>query len=160
VRSGNRRVMTSSAPDWDALQAAIEGAVVLPSSPDYESIRKLVIATFHDVRPRAVVSCETPADVSKTISVARRSGLPTATRSGGHCFAGRSSSQGVVIDVRPMRSVSVSGDVATAGAGARLGEVYDALDEHGLTIPAGCGPSVGICDVRTVCVERSSPWLS
>jgi FAD/FMN-containing dehydrogenase len=34
--------------------------------------------------------------------------------------------------------------VATVGAGARLGDVYDSLDEHGLTIPAGCGPSVGI----------------
>jgi FAD/FMN-containing dehydrogenase len=43
-----------------------------------------------------------------------------------------------------MRSVSVSGGVATLSAGARLGEVYDALDGHGLTIPAGCGPSVGI----------------
>ena len=136
--------MTPSAPDWEALQAAIEGGVVLPNSPDYESIRKAAIANFHDVMPRAIVLCETHADVSETISVARRSGLPTVTRSGGHCFAGRSSSEGVVIDVRSMRSVSVSGNVATVGAGARLGEVYDALDEHGLTIPAGCGPSVGI----------------
>jgi FAD/FMN-containing dehydrogenase len=38
----------------------------------------------------------------------------------------------------------VSGGLATVGAGARLGEVYDALDEHGLTIAAGCGPEVGI----------------
>jgi FAD/FMN-containing dehydrogenase len=62
----------------------------------------------------------------------------------GHCFAGRSSTQGVVIDVTPMRSVSVSDGVATVGAGTRLGDVYDALAEHDLTIPAGCGPSVGI----------------
>jgi FAD/FMN-containing dehydrogenase len=34
--------------------------------------------------------------------------------------------------------------VATVGAGVRLGELYDTLAEHGLTIPAGCGPSVGI----------------
>ncbi len=44
-----------------------------------------------------------------------------------------------------MRSVSVPDGVATVvGAGARLGDVYDALAEHDLTIPAGCGPSVGI----------------
>jgi FAD/FMN-containing dehydrogenase len=43
-----------------------------------------------------------------------------------------------------MDAVSVSGGVATIGAGARLGRVYDALDAHGLTIPAGCGPEVGI----------------
>jgi hypothetical protein len=67
-----------------------------------------------------------------------------AIRSGGHCFAGNSSTSGMVIDVSPMRSVSVSGGVATVGAGARLGDVYDLLAEDGLTIPAGCGPSVGI----------------
>ena len=71
-------------------------------------------------------------------------GLRTAIRSGGHCFAGRSSTEGIVIDIWPKHSVSVSAGVATVGAGARLGEVYDALDEHGLTIPAGCALSVEI----------------
>jgi len=126
------------------LQSAIAGDVVLPGSLRYESARKPAIARFHDVRPQCVVMCGTPADVCETISFAKRSGLRTATRSGGHCFAGRSSTQGVVIDVTPMRSVSVSDGVAAVGAGARLGDVYDALAEHDLTIPAGCGPSVGI----------------
>src|SRR5918995_5987509 len=136
--------MTSAAPDWGALQRAIAGEVVLPGSPDFESVRKPAIAHFHDVRPQVVVLCRTPADVSETISFARRSGLETATRSGGHCFAGHSSTSGIVIDVSPMRSLSVSGEMATVGAGARLGDVYDSLEEHGLAIPAGCGPSVGI----------------
>jgi FAD/FMN-containing dehydrogenase len=136
--------LTRAAPDWSALQRAIAGEVVLPGSPDYESVRKPVITRFQDARPQVVVLCRTPADVSEAISLARRSGLKTATRSGGHCFAGHSSTSGMVIDVSPMRSVSVSEGVATVGAGARLGEVYAALAEHGLTIPAGCGPSVGI----------------
>jgi FAD/FMN-containing dehydrogenase len=134
----------SSAPDWGALRATIVGDVILSGSSAYDSARKPAIARFHDVRPQAVVLCETPGDVSEAISFARRSGLGTAARSGGHCFAGRSSTTGIVIDVSPMRSVSVSGGVATVGAGARLGDVYDALEEHGLTIPAGCGPEVGI----------------
>jgi FAD/FMN-containing dehydrogenase len=50
----------------------------------------------------------------------------------------------MVIDVTPMDSVSVAGAVATVGAGTRLADLYDALDEHGLTVPAGCGPTVGI----------------
>jgi FAD/FMN-containing dehydrogenase len=136
--------MKSLSPSWHALQDALAGEVVLPGSPGYESVSKPAIARFHDARPRAVVRCETPEDVSETILFARRSGLETSARSGGHCFAGHSSTEGIVIDVRPMRSVSVFGTVATVGAGARLGEVYDALDVHGLTLPAGCGPSVGI----------------
>ncbi len=136
--------MTHQAPDWHALQGVLEGAVVLPGSPGYESARKPAISRFHAATPQAIVLCETPEEVSEAISFARRSGIETATRSGGHCFAGRSSTEGIVIDVRPMHSVSVSGGVATVGAGTRLGEVYDALDGYGLTIPAGCGPSVGI----------------
>ncbi|HEX6010189.1 MAG TPA: FAD-binding oxidoreductase, partial [Actinomycetota bacterium] len=73
-----------------------------------------------------------------------RHGLEHATRSGGHSFAGHSSTQGVVIDVSPMCPISVDGEVATVGAGARLGDVYDALDEHDLAIPAGTCPPVGI----------------
>lgn len=133
-----------SASDWEALRGAIAGEVVLPDSPGYESARKPAIARFHGARPQAVVLCATPEDVSETISFARRSGLRAVARSGGHCYAGHSSTEGVVVDVSPMRSVSVSGGVATVGAGARLGEVYDALDAHGLTVPAGTNPSVGI----------------
>jgi FAD/FMN-containing dehydrogenase len=136
--------VTRSAPDWNGLQGTIAGDVILPGSPEYESARKPAIARFHDVRPRAVVRCEGPADVAETIALARRTGLRTATRSGGHCFAGRSSTEGIVIDVSPMRSVSVSGGTAKVGAGARLGEVYDSLERHDLTIAAGCGPEVGV----------------
>jgi FAD/FMN-containing dehydrogenase len=130
--------------DWRALQRAIDGDVVLPGSPEYESVRKPVMARFEQVRPVAVVRCATPADVAATLAAVGRSGLGMAIRSGGHSVAGRSSTDGVVLDVRPMGSVAVAGEVATVGAGVRLGELYDALAEHGLTIPAGCGPSVGI----------------
>jgi FAD/FMN-containing dehydrogenase len=34
--------------------------------------------------------------------------------------------------------------VVTVGAGARLGQIYDALEPHGRTIAGGCGPTVGI----------------
>ena len=130
--------------DWGALQGAIDGDVVLPGAPDYESGRKPVMARFEHLRPAAVVRCATPADVAATLAVARGLGLPMAIRSGGHSVAGRSSTEGIVLDVTPMRSVAVAGEVATVGAGVRLGDLYDALATHGLTIPAGCGPSVGI----------------
>jgi FAD/FMN-containing dehydrogenase len=130
--------------DWGALQRAIDGEVVLPGSADYESVRKPVMARFEHLRPAAVVRCATPADVAATLAVAGELRLPTAIRSGGHSVAGRSSTDGIVLDVTPMRAVAVAGDVATVGAGARLGDLYDVLALHGLTIPAGCGPSVGI----------------
>ena len=130
--------------DWGALQRAIDGDVVLPGSANYESVRKPVMARFEHVRPAAVVRCATPTDVVATLAVARGLRLPTAIRSGGHSVAGRSSTDGIVLDVTPMHSIAVAEEAATVGAGVRLGVLYDALAEHGLTIPAGCGPSVGI----------------
>ena len=130
--------------DWDVLQREIDGEVVLPGSVDYESVRKPVMARFEDLRPAAVVRCATPGDVAATLAVARQRRLPMAIRSGGHSVAGRSATAGIVLDVTPMRSVTVVDDGAIVGAGVRLGDLYDALAEHGLTIPAGCGPSVGI----------------
>jgi FAD/FMN-containing dehydrogenase len=130
--------------DWGALQRTIDGDVVLPGAPDYESVRQPVMARFEHLRPAAVVRCVTPVDVAATLAVAGALGLGTAIRSGGHSVAGRSATDGVVLDVTPMGSVAVAGEVATVGAGVRLGDLYDALATHGLTIPAGCGPSVGI----------------
>jgi FAD/FMN-containing dehydrogenase len=136
--------MLQPAPDLHALEDAIGGDVLLPGSPGYESVRRPAIARFEDVRPEAVVRCSSSADVAETIAFARRGGRHVAVRSGGHCFAGRSSTTGIVIDVSPRRSVAVSDGLATIGAGARLGDVYDTLEAEGLTIPAGCGPTVGI----------------
>jgi len=136
--------MTPTVADWETLQRAIASSVVLPGSPDYDLVRKPAMARFENVRPEGVVLCGTPEDVSAAIAFARRVGLQTAVRSGGHSVAGRSSTVGMVIDVTPMSSISVDGEVATVGTGVRLGALYDTLQEHGLTIPAGCGPDVGI----------------
>jgi FAD/FMN-containing dehydrogenase len=136
--------MMPSATDFRALEGAIEGELILPGSPEYETVRKPPMVRFENVRPAAIVLCERPADVAEAIALARRFGLQMATRSGGHSVAGRSSTGGLLIDVTPMCSVSVAGGVATVGAGVRLGTLYDALQEHGLTIPAGCGSAVGI----------------
>jgi FAD/FMN-containing dehydrogenase len=136
--------MAVSTPGWEAFQAALAGDVALPGSPGYERSLTVFNARFRDVRPQAIVSCATPQDAAEAISFARRHLLETAMRSGGHSFAGHSSTPGIVIDVTPMGSVSVSGEVATVGAGARLGDVYEALQEHGLAIPAGTCPPVGV----------------
>jgi FAD/FMN-containing dehydrogenase len=138
------QMTTRSAPEWDTLRNALDGELILPGAPDYEQARRPAIPRFDDAHPRAVVRCRTTGDVSEVLALARRAGLDVAVRSGGHCFAGRSSGDGIVVDVSPMNSVSYSDGVATVGAGARLGDVYDALDDHGVTIPAGCGPEVGI----------------
>jgi hypothetical protein len=129
---------------WRDLRAALAGEVVLPGSPRYDEVRRPQIPRFHDVRPQAVVLCRTPEDVVEAIAFVRRSGIEVAVRSGGHDFAGRSSGPGMVLDLTPMDSLEVSDDLATVGPGLRLGDLYAALAQYEVTIPAGCGATVGI----------------
>ena len=81
------------------------------------------IAHFAHLRPSRVIECATPEQVAEAL---HHSG-EFAIRSGGHCFAGRSSTEGTLIDVGPMDEVRLDGELATIGAGARLGAIYDAL---------------------------------
>jgi FAD binding domain/Berberine and berberine like len=129
---------------WRDLRATLEGEVVLPDSPRYDEVRRPQIPRFHDVRPQAVVLCRTPEDVVEAIAFARRSGIELAIRSGGHDFAGRSSGPGMVLDLTPMHSLEVSDGLVTVGPGFRLGYLYAALAQHEVTIPGGCGATVGI----------------
>jgi FAD/FMN-containing dehydrogenase len=134
----------SSTASWGELEAAISGDVILPGSHDYDRAYPALNARFDDVRPQGLVRCAGPEDAAEAIRFARQQGIAVATRSGGHCFGGRSSTEGLLIDVTPMHSVQISDGVVTVGGGTRLGEVYESLLEDDLTIPAGSCPSVGI----------------
>src|SRR5512132_3580204 len=136
--------MRPELPDWASLRRRIDGDVALPGSPVSQASPPPFNARFRHARPSVIVSCASPQDVAEAIWFARRHGLELATRAGGHSFAGHSSTRGVLVDVSPMRSVTVAGGVATVGAGARLGEVYEALQDQDLTIPGGTCPSVGV----------------
>jgi FAD/FMN-containing dehydrogenase len=116
--------------------------LLTPADEGYEAARRPAIDTFADTHPAAVALCADPADVAEALAAA--GGRRVVARSGGHCFAGRSSTDGVVVDVSPMDAVQLDGTQVRIGAGARLAAVYDALAAQGLTLPAGCGPDVGI----------------
>jgi FAD/FMN-containing dehydrogenase len=72
------------------------------------------------------VRCRTPTDVAESIPVAGRLGLEVAPR-GRHCFAGSSTTRGVVIDLSALSSVVASAGIAMVGAGARHGEIDERL---------------------------------
>jgi FAD/FMN-containing dehydrogenase len=129
---------------WGALESTIEGEVILPGSPDFDVAYRALNARFDGVRPRAVVRCASADDITAVIGFAGRHEMEVGTRGGGHCFGGRSSTGGLLVDVAPMHSVKVSGGAVTVGGGTRLGEVYESLIRKNLAIPAGSCPSVGI----------------
>jgi len=130
---------------YGQLARTIRGDVVVPSDAAYPQARALYDTRFDGVHPRAIVFAESTVDVARTIHWARKHGLRITPRSGGHSYGGYSVSPGIVVDVSRLSGVSAAGNgKAVVGAGARLIDVYDRLWQHGVTVPAGTCPTVGI----------------
>jgi FAD/FMN-containing dehydrogenase len=132
--------------DWQALGASLQGTLVRPSSSQYLTALQLLNTRFDNVRPAAIAYCASLTDVQICLAFAHKFGLPLAPRSGGHSYTGYSTSTGLVLDVTRMNTVNVniSAGTATVGAGARLIDVYAALAQHGLALPAGSCATVGV----------------
>lgn len=120
--------------------------VVTPADADYDQARQ-VWNEIYTARPAEIVYCQNANDVSKTLLDALGRKAPFRVRCGGHSYEGYSTLDGgVVIDVSEMNAVTVSADRKTAviGAGGHLGDIYSALSAHGVAIPGGTCPPVGI----------------
>jgi len=130
--------------DFNELRQQIDGDVVARGSKEAEHLVKAANARFDSIEPTATILCSSADDVSRTITSIGRHRLEAAIRCGGHCFAGRSSTDGVLIDVSAMRSISAAQKRVVVGAGALLGEIYVALLEVDRALPGGTCPSVGI----------------
>jgi FAD/FMN-containing dehydrogenase len=134
--------------EWQSLAGSIAGNVIRPTNALYQQARVVFNTRFDSVFPQAVVRCNNANDVASVIAFVRRHNLAVTPRSGGHNFAGNSTTTGVVIDVGPMSAIQVGNDgTATIGAGAKLADVYDQLIARGVAIPSGTCLSVGIAGI-------------
>jgi FAD/FMN-containing dehydrogenase len=130
---------------YDELANGLRGEVVLPGASAYAQARLLFNTRFDAVKPRAVVFCESTADVQRTVRWARKHAVRIVPRSGGHSYGGYSTTSGVIVDVSRLSGVTLDASHrAVVGAGARLIDVYAGLAQHGRTVPAGSCPTVGI----------------
>ena len=123
----------------------VAARVSLPGDERYVAATSLWAKQI-DVAPRAVVHCESAADVQAAIRTAREHGLPLSVRGGGHDWAGRALCNGIVIDLSSMRDVALCPNhrcVMIAG-GARAVDVTAVTDPAGLAVVAGSASSVGM----------------
>jgi len=128
-----------------ALAKTLDGHVVVPTGTGYAAARRLWNTRFDGLRPRAIVYCASIPDVARVVRWGRKNAIHVVPRSGGHSYAGYSSGNGVVVaDVSQLNAVTLAGSLATVGAGATLLPVYTSLAQHGVTIPGGSCPTVGI----------------
>lgn len=137
---------SSAANDsWAELDGQLTGRVIRPGNSQYENLRPVFNTRFDSIKPAAVVRCANAQDVQKVLAFAQDNKLALVPRSGGHGYAGYSTSEGgIVLDLNNMSAIILGNGTATIGAGAKLVDVYDQLTAKGVAIPIGSCLSVGI----------------
>lgn len=149
---------TLSAPAIEELESAFSGSLVQPGDPEFDEAR-LVWNGLHDRHPALIARCTTADDVVAAVNFARENGLPVAVRGGGHSAPGYGTCDGgIVIDLSPMKGITVDPEARTARAEAGLtwGEFDAATQEHGLAVTGGRFSTTGIAGLT---LGSGSGWL-
>lgn len=143
-RSPRGAAAAEDAVDFTPLASQLRGQLLEPDSLGFGQAALLRNQRYDVVQPQAVARIMGDQDAAACLAFAAERGLPVAIRSGGHSYAGFSTSPGLVIDVGPLQSVKIGPDRVTVGAGVSSLAAGRALSRAGLAIPAGRWGSVGV----------------
>ena len=124
----------------------LNGDVIAPSHPDYETARRVWNGMI-DRRPAAIARCADAEDVATAVRFACERDLPLAVRGGGHNVAGTAvCDDGLVIDLSRMRRVRVddSGRTVHVQGGATWGDVDRVTAPLGLATTGGVVSETGV----------------
>ncbi len=141
-----RSTLRTRRDSFDLLDARLEGELIKPDHPEYESARRVWNGMI-DKRPAAIARCAGAADVALAIGFAAEHALPFSVRGGGHNVAGTAVvDDGLVIDLSAMRGVQLDASRATVHVqgGATWADVDDVTAPLGLAAPGGVVSETGV----------------
>jgi FAD/FMN-containing dehydrogenase len=133
-------------PTLTGLASQLRGPLLLPGTIHYANASVISNERYSGLHPKAIARAVVEADVAACVRFAARSSLPFTIRCGGHSYAGYSTNAGLVCDVRRLNAISLAADrkSVTVGAGVLAIDLITALAAHGLAVPTGSCPTVGI----------------
>lgn len=138
--------LASTAELAETLRARIAGVVTVPGDAAYDQARTAWNLAV-DQQPAAVVNAASVGDVVATVAVARRAGLRVSPQATGHA-AGLLGDLGdaVLLRTHELRGVAIDPSTRSvrAEAGAQWQDVVGPAAEHGLAVPHGSAPDVGV----------------
>jgi FAD/FMN-containing dehydrogenase len=129
------------------LREAVRGQILTPADDGYADACKIWNGAHDGHHPALVLRCAGAADVIAAVGFARSNDLTVAVRGGGHSIAGFSTvDDGIVIDLSPMRGVSVDPAArrARVGGGALWADVDHETQAYGLATTGGLVSTTGI----------------
>jgi FAD/FMN-containing dehydrogenase len=141
------------------LAGQLRGELLLPGDHGYDDARR-GYNRLHDRRPKVVVRPADGDDIARALEFATSAGLEIAVRSGGHSLAGYGTTEGgVLIDLSAMHAIHVdpAARAAWVEAGTTAGQLTAATAAHGLVIPFGDSPDVGVGGIT---LGGGVGWLS
>ncbi|MCD9143604.1 FAD-binding oxidoreductase [Streptomyces albireticuli] len=138
---GRAPAFAAGAP-WARLRERLTGELVLPADPSYTVAKQLQLAQYDTVEPQAVAYCASASDVTACVRFAQEHRIAVAARSGGHSFAGYSTTPGLVVDVSRLNSVRPGRSTVRLGPGGQGVDVVHALDRYGVQVAGGTCPTV------------------
>ena len=130
----------------DSLRSAMNGDVLVPNDEGYDDARLIWNGMF-DRKPTLIARCNGTADVIHAVNFARKNGLLTAVRCGGHNSSGSGSCDGgILIDLSRMNAVRVDPKMrrARVQGGATWGDFDREAQVHGLATPGGVVSATGV----------------
>jgi len=131
---------------WTDLAKAMDGSVLRPQDPFFADTCRPNNLRYAANLPAGIARCASAKDVQACIAWVRKQNLPFAIRSGGHNYAGYSTTSGLLIDMTPMAGATpVKGrdDLVQVSGGTINALLYKQMERLGRTITHGRCDGVG-----------------
>ena len=136
--------------DYAHVPAGLRDGAVEPGDAAYPTVRS---GYMRGGSPGLVLRVHDAAEVAEALTFARAQPVPLSVRSGGHGISGRSTNNGgIIIDLSPMNRIDVLDKAARLvriEAGARWGDVAEALQPRGWALSSGDYGGVGVGGLAT-----------
>ena len=131
---------------YSQLAAQLQGELLLTQTDEFLSLSAPWNLRYSDRRPAAIARCTGIQDVQTCLAWVQTYNVPFVARSGGHSYAGYSTTPGLLIDLSLMESLDYdqTTGIAKVGGGAHNSNLYSDLPPFNVAVTHGrCSP-VGV----------------
>lgn len=132
--------------DVTGIKEAFAGEIITPDKSEYGNARH-IHNLLSDAYPALIVRPTHAYDVATAVKFAVANDLRIAIRGGGHNNGGFGTVDGgIVIDMSSMSAIRADpqSQIIYVGGGAKAGDVTETAMAHGMIVPFGDSPGVGV----------------